>query len=178
MVADAHKLLDERDVIWPSRVPDKVQPRMFRGLMPFPIITFETSADQVLPGILSPVYFWNDMIYSHLHFLFSAILAPAAIALNNILTGQHDPLCRDPDIKIELDHGWYRDLSCLRAQNESVGRFNYLGFSKIEHDHGTPYTANGNWLEILIQNEHLTVEHTHSCTKIYYSGNKCQPISV
>jgi hypothetical protein len=24
----------------------------------------------------------------------------------------------------------------------------------------------------------LTVEHTHSCTKIYYSGNKCQPISV
>jgi len=104
---------------------------MFGGLVPLSVIALEAGADQVFPGILSTIDSWYDMVYSHLGLLLAAVLAPAAIAFDDIFASQHDPLGRHLDIEIKPYDRWHRDLGRLRAQHIPIGCLDYLGLAQV-----------------------------------------------
>ncbi len=150
MVADTNELLNESNMVRPLRAPDHSQPGLFGCLMTLAIVAFKAGANQVFPGILAAVDFGNDMVDRHLGFLSAAILAPAAITLDNILAGQHDPLGRNLDVKIEPDHGWHGNPGRLGTQYLPIRSFDNFGLFQIQHYHSAPDAADRNGLEILI----------------------------
>lgn len=150
MVAHSHELLDEGDMIRAARFAKQNQTNLFGSVVSFPVIAFETGADQIFPSIGAAVNLGDNMINCHLRLLLAAILTPSAIAFDYVLTSQHNPFNRHSDIKSQTDHRRHRDNSRLRTEHQAICRLDHFRFTQIKHYDRAFYAADRDRLEVLV----------------------------
>jgi hypothetical protein len=150
MIANTDELLDKSDMIRATRPPGEFETDLLRCMVSLFIIAFQTGANQIFPGIGAAIDFGDNMIDGHLCFLFAAILTSAAITLNNIFSGKHDPLNWYLNVKLKLDNRGNRNLGETGTKHMAIRCFNDFRLAEIKHYHGALYATNGNRLEILV----------------------------
>ena len=157
IVHGSDEIPDEHDMIWPNGLPREGHLCLSGCAVPFLIVAFDTSADQVLPCVFSPPGPGNDMVNGESDIVAAAILALVAIASQNILPGEDDLLERNTDVDGEANDTRKRHRSGNGMKKPAIKSCNQFGFTQIKKYDRFLNIADTERLVIMVEYEHLSV---------------------
>ena len=131
---------------------------MFRCSISFFIITMDTGAHKVFPCVLPAPRKRKDVIDGERDIRPPAVLAPVAVAPQNVLAREDDLLVRDPYIEREPHDAGKRHRGRHRPDPFAVVRFDELHLPQTEKDDGLLRVDHAHRLIILIQDQNLCIQ--------------------
>jgi hypothetical protein len=140
--------------------------RFVRRPAAFDVIAPKARAHQIFPGILTAAAFRHDVIDGERNARSTAILAPMAIAPQDILSRKNYLLKRHPNIRRKANHAreWHGNRS--RAHRTARHGGHEFRFFKIEQNNRFLDIRNGKRLVIAIQDQNLAAELRVRRTKL------------
>ena len=99
-------MADKGDVIRLARLAQKRKSCLFGRPIPLEIVAPQTGADQILPGLPSPLRLGNHVVHRHRPPPGTAILALVSIPLQNVPLGEGELLGGDPYINGKAHDAW------------------------------------------------------------------------
>ena len=105
-----HKIPDKHDMIRANRPTKQLHLRFRRSPIPLLIITADTCANEIIPGIKSTACPRDHVIHRQRDIGPPAILAAVAVATKDVFAGKDDFLERNTDVHTEANdtREWHR----------------------------------------------------------------------
>lgn len=123
----------------------------------FLVVASDTRADKILPRILSPASFRQDVVDGQTNIGPAAVLAAVTIAAENVLAREDNLFEGNPNVERKANDAWKGHRYRHGMERLSVERFNQFSFAEEEEDDRFFDVANAQGLVVLIQDEHLPV---------------------
>ena len=86
----------------------KTQARLFRSSISLDIVAGYAGADQIFPGVTSPVDSGRYMVHGHSSLHLSAVLTAVPVTFDDVFAGKKNPLVRDMNVETQPDYAWNR----------------------------------------------------------------------
>lgn len=102
----ADKMPDKHHMIRPYWLALQGHTSFMGRTIALPVIAIDACAHKVFPGVEAAAGSRHDVVHGEGNLRFTAILAPMAIATQDIFAGKNDLLIWNPDIDREADDAW------------------------------------------------------------------------